>query len=251
MHERVRERVVTVAARPELWEPANELVAAGWPTFMLQGEVPLRHWDRVRTDFAGYQVVLPDAGGLPAAAGFSIPFVWDGTLAGLPAGWDAVLVEAIADHDRGRPPNALSALSITVAPARRGQRLGSRMLDAFRELARANGLGAMVAPVRPSLKHAYPLTPMERYAAWTRPDGSPFDPWVREHWRLGARPLAVCPSSMVITGSVEGWESWTGMRFPETGRYVVPQALVPVEIDRDRDQGRYVEPNLWMRHVVT
>ena len=30
------------------------------------------------------------------------------------------------------------------------------------------------------------------------------------------------------------------MAFPETGAYVVPGALVPVEIDRERDEGLYV-----------
>jgi hypothetical protein len=40
------------------------------------------------------------------------------------------------------------------------------------------------------------------------------------------------------------------MRFPDSGPYVVPGALVPVEIDRDRDQGRYVEPNVWVRHRI-
>ena len=38
------------------------------------------------------------------------------------------------------------------------------------------------------------------------------------------------------------------MTFPETGAYVVPGALVPVEIDRERDEGLYVEPNVWMIH---
>jgi hypothetical protein len=28
----------------------------------------------------------------------------------------------------------------------------------------------------------------------------------------------------------------------------VPGALVPVRIDRERDVGTYVEPNVWMRH---
>jgi len=31
---------------------------------------------------------------------------------------------------------------------------------------------------------------------------------------------------------------------------MVPGALVPVTIDRRRDRGRYVEPNLWMLHRV-
>jgi hypothetical protein len=44
------------------------------------------------------------------------------------------------------------------------------------------------------------------------------------------------------------WEEWTELAFPETGTYVVPGALVPIEIDRDRDEGAYVEPNVWMVH---
>ncbi len=40
------------------------------------------------------------------------------------------------------------------------------------------------------------------------------------------------------------------MRFPESGQYIVPGALVPVEIDRENDTGRYVEPNVWMKHSL-
>jgi hypothetical protein len=38
------------------------------------------------------------------------------------------------------------------------------------------------------------------------------------------------------------------MALPESGTYVVPGALVPIEIDRERDEGVYVEPNVWMVH---
>ena len=54
---------------------------------------------------------------------------------------------------------------------------------------------------------------------------------------------------MVITGSVADWEGWTGMAFPDSGSYVVPDALNLVEIDREADRGTYVEENLWMRHA--
>jgi hypothetical protein len=40
------------------------------------------------------------------------------------------------------------------------------------------------------------------------------------------------------------------LTFPETGMCVVPGALVPVDIDRERDLGTYVEPNVWMRHAT-
>ena len=70
------------------------------------------------------------------------------------------------------------------------------------------------------------------------------------HARRGARILRVAPRSMVVEGGVSEWECWTGMRFPASGRYVVPGALVPVTIDRRRDRGRYVEPNVWMQHPL-
>jgi hypothetical protein len=56
---------------------------------------------------------------------------------------------------------------------------------------------------------------------------------------------------MVVSGTAAEWEDWTAMSFPESGRYIVPGALVPVTIDRRRNLGRYVEPNVWMRHPVT
>jgi hypothetical protein len=92
---------------------------------------------------------------------------------------------------------------------------------------------------------------MGRYARWTRADGAPFDPWLRTHRRLGATFLGVAPRSMVVTGTLAEWQAWTGMEFPASGVYVVPGALAPVMIDRRRDLGRYVEPNVWMRHDLT
>jgi hypothetical protein len=63
-------------------------------------------------------------------------------------------------------------------------------------LARDAGLNHLIAPVRPSHKDRYPTIPIERYARWTRPDGSPFDPWVRVHTRMGVRIGPVIPYSL-------------------------------------------------------
>ena len=115
---------------------------------------------------------------------------------------------------------------------------------------RTHGFGALIAPVRPSHKSRYPLTPIARYATWTRLDGAPFDPWLRVHARLGARILALAPESMVIPGTVAAWEQWAGMPFPESGTYIVPGALEPITVDREADQALYVEPNVWMVHAV-
>lgn len=53
---------------------------------------------------------------------------------------------------------------------------------------------------------------------------------------------------MRIKGTIAEWESWTGMKFPDSGDYIVPGTLVPVRIDRNNDTGLYIEPNVWMHH---
>jgi len=121
----------------------------------------------------------------------------------------------------------------------------------MRSLAAEHGMHTLVAPVRPTLKSAYPLTPFERYVGWKREDGTPFDPWLRVHHRLGAESMKVAPQAITVTGSVAEWEEWTGMRFPESGEYVVPGALQPVHIDHESDTGHCDDPNVWMRHPVT
>ncbi len=71
------------------------------------------------------------------------------------------------------------------------------------------------------------------------------------HWRLGAEYLKLAPEALVVMGTVAEWEEWTAMSFPESGEYVVPGALQPITIDRERDTGRYLDPNVWMRHPIT
>src|SRR5690348_3460367 len=112
----------------------------------------------------------------------------------------------------------------------------------------ARPLSHLIAPVRPNLKERYPTIPIERYARWTRPDGEPFDPWVRVHTRMGARIGSAIPHSLRISGTVGEWESWTRMQFPETGDYVFPEGLATVHIDRELDTGEYWEPNIWIIH---
>lgn len=51
-------------------------------------------------------------------------------------------------------------------------------------------------------------------------------------------------------GTVEQWEQWAGMGFPDSDSYVVPGALDLVRIDREQDQGIYVEPDVWVYHDV-
>jgi GNAT superfamily N-acetyltransferase len=247
-------KVYTLAERPELGENDRvmQLLTAGWPAFVLGDPVALETWPRVTSEFADHHVALvEEPSGRLVGIGFGISFAWDGTPAGLPGGWHGVVAQALADRDAGRTPTAAAALSITIAPTHQGRGLSEQVLLAMRGAAARQGFAVLVAPVRPSLKHRYPLTPMERYVTWTRADGAPLDPWLRVHWRLGAVLVAVCSASTVISASVAAWEAWTGLAFPDSGEYVVDGGLVPVTIDRVRDLGRYTEPNVWMRHTLS
>jgi hypothetical protein len=117
-------------------------------------------------------------------------------------------------------------------------------------IARHHGFGSLIAPVRPSWKDRYPLVQIESYASWRRSDGFFFDPWMRVHERLGATVLKPEPRSLRITGTVAQWQEWTHMVFPESGEYWFPGGLATVKVDREADEGRYWEPNVWMHHPL-
>ena len=239
-----RMKIVSYVERPDLLERRDELGAA-WDEFMYHDAVANVYWNRQYEEFPDLQLFLLDEDDrlLAESNAVPIPFGPDE----LPDdGWDAALEQAFA----GRPATAVSAIAITIGVEQRGQGLSRTMLDGMRKAVAARGLSDLVAPVRPSQKHVYPLTPMERYVEWRRDDGKLLDAWLRTHEQAGAELIRVAPASMRITGSVADWESWTGLRFPDSGPYVVPGALVPVEIDRERDEGVYVEPNVWMHHRV-
>jgi len=224
------------------------LQAGIWPEFLYHDPILNRLFDRVIQEDAEYQFYAWDEERQEVVGGGNaVPAFWDGEVESLPEGGvDAVVEARFAD---GAPePNVLCALQIVIAPEARAQGLSSRMIKRMAEIGRDHGLAKLIAPVRPNLKDRYPLTPMERYVEWRREDGSHVDPWLRTHERLGAPIVKVATESMRIPGTVAQWEEWTEMALPESASYVVPGALVPVEIDRERDEGLYIEPNVWMVH---
>jgi len=237
----------TIAERPDLRARARELVFM-WPPYMHHDPVCNAYFGRVRDDLGHLQIIAwDDEFDEVVAEGNVAPTSWDGNIETLPdGGLDATLESAFAEG--AATPNVLCALQIVIDSAYQGRGLSVHMIERMAELGRLHGFDTLIAPVRPSLKHRYPLTPIERYVEWRREDGTHLDPWLRTHERLGGEMLRVAPRSMVIPGTIEQWEEWTGMAFPESGTYVVPGALVLVEIDLARDEGVYVEPNVWMRH---
>ncbi|MEA2519900.1 MAG: hypothetical protein QOF49_1980 [Chloroflexota bacterium] len=240
--------LTTLRERPELDPLVDAHHSAMWEVFMTESEVANRMFPRAHLDWPDHQLILLDASGVVVATSSAMPLSWDGTDGDLPAGWDDQVLRSAADADAGREPTALGAMLIVVGRAVRGTGLSGTMLQAMQAAGRAAGYRAVIACVRPTEKHRYPLIPIERYATWTRDDGQPFDPWIRLHVRLGGRIVRAAPRSMEIRGSISDWESWTGLSFPDSGNYIVPTATSPVAIDHDRDDGVYFDQNVWVVH---
>jgi GNAT superfamily N-acetyltransferase len=243
--------IASLAERPELpstYAEGDNL----WPAFMYQDAVGELYYTDNDTAFAEFVVVAVD----PAepdrivARALSVPFTWEGDPERhLPVdGWDGVIRRAALDRQQGRRGNLVSALEITVRPDLQGRGLSGTMLEAMRRNAARLGFGSLVAPVRPTGKHRHQHTPITEYAAWSRADGLPHDPWLRVHVRAGGRVVGVCHRAMVVAGTLAEWRSWTGLPFDAPGPVEVPNALVPVHCDPVHDHAVYVEPAVWVHH---
>jgi hypothetical protein len=239
-------KVVTVAERPDLTEPAWERTRDVLPEYNNHGDVLNRYWARLTVELPEFQFHLVGDGDEILARARSIPLRWGGAIGDLPAGIDGAISRGFEEG----AANVLCALVIMVPLDLQGRGLSAVAVQAMLELVRRHDLEALIAPVRPSWKERYPLVAIDRYARWRRDDGFLFDPWMRVHERLGATILKPEPHSLRITGTVTEWEEWTGLAFPEAGDYWFPRGLTTVTIDRDANRGSYREPNVWMQHAL-
>ncbi|GGL05774.1 N-acetyltransferase [Planomonospora parontospora] len=244
-------RITTLAERPELadamWSMENS-----WPEFMMRDPMANLYYEVCTSRYPEFVLVADDDAepGRIVAKAFSVPFV--PRREELPdGGWDSVILWAWHTRRLGEVATAVSALEITVRRDLLGTGLSPIMLGALRDNAAGRGFTELLAPVRPNAKHLEPRTPMAEYAARTRPDGLPADPWLRVHVRAGGEIVKVAPRSMTVSGTLAEWRQWTGLPFEAAGPVDVPGALVPVHCDTKQDHAVYVEPNVWVRHTLT
>ncbi|MFB6638902.1 hypothetical protein ACFCYF_16785 [Streptomyces chartreusis] len=230
-------------------EQMQELFSEGFPEFITADRLAKQYIGRIREWFADLNLTLIDDHGMPVATGWGIPIRWDGRTEALPTGYTQATIRVVEGREHGVEPDTLVICGAIVTPSLKGRGLAGETLKALRQLAEDAGWPRVIAPVRPTLKARYPLTSIEAFMRWTREDGMALDPWIRTHQRLGARILAAAPESQTMTGTIAEWERWTGMVFPETGDYVIPEGLSLLQLDHSADQGTYVEPNIWMQHI--
>jgi GNAT superfamily N-acetyltransferase len=221
-----------------------------WPEFMLHDQVANELWHELLDRFPEYQFALYDSqNGHVAGMGNSFPLGWEEPLENLPEdGWDWAFQEAVRNHQQGISPNLHCAIQIILRRDYQGQGLSDTMVEAVRSVTKSQGLGALIIPLRPSEKYKYPLISLDDYINWTNEQSQPFDPWLRVHMRLGANIIKVCHNSKTIRGTRAEWEAWTGMKFRQSGQYVIDGALSPIEMNVEKDEGVYIEPNVWIVH---
>jgi hypothetical protein len=229
-------------------EQMEDLFSEGFPEFITADRLAKQYIGRVREWFPEWNLILVDAEQNPVATGWGIPVRWDGTVADLPTGYTDATVRAVEGREQGIAPDTLVICGAVVAGRLKGRGLAGRLLAALRDAALEASLPRVIAPVRPTLKQQYPLTPIETFMTWTNLDGTALDPWIRTHQRLGASLLAAAPASQTMTGTVAEWEQWSGIALPSSGDYVIPKGLSVLHVDREADLGTYVEPNIWIRH---
>lgn len=243
--------LMTLAERPELMDEVWQLLASRWPAYIVRGhhghEIDL---EKLMINTAEQQVLLFDAYDALCGVGFSAPLWWDGTAPGLPAGRDDAIRRSFELVEDGRTANTLCALTVTISPDARGYGLAGRVIGGINAAAAEMGAQSLIAPVRPNLKHHYPLIPMADYLTWRTDDGEMFDPSLRLHLRHGGDLLGIAEDSMVIRGRVQEWEEWLGLALPTSGEYVIESGLAPLVLDRRADQGIYREANVWVHHSV-
>lgn len=245
-------RIVTQADNRDLLSLSRRKIHLEWPEFMLHDPVSDLFPD-LYAQLPDFQFALVDReSNEPMAIGNSAPLQWSGSPDELPdKGWDWAIVKGLEETRAGVKSTLLCALQVVVFGEYKGRGISSLAVQAMKENGRKYGLSQMIAPVRPSLKQMYPLTPIDHYVTWKDEKGLPFDPWLRVHVKQGARIVKPCHESMRITGTIAEWQEWTGMSFPESGDYVIPGATMPISIDIDEDKGIYIEPNVWVHHPTT
>jgi len=238
--------VFSLAERPDLvagfWS-----VPGDWPAFMLQSPVAARCYDRAVELFPDLHLVLLQGQDVVARL-HAVPIVWPGAADLSLRGWDWALESSTDTPTSDR--SAVSLIEARVAVSHRGRGLSAVLLRAARDKFHQLGTHDLVGPVRPNGKTREPRTPVAAYAARARPDGLPSDPWLRVHARLGGRRLHTAPLSMTIPGTLAQWREWTGMAFDADGPVDVEGGLVPVLVNTQQDYAVYIEPNVWVHHVL-
>jgi hypothetical protein len=241
-------RVELTSARSWTEVQMEALYAEGFPEFISGDKEVDKYIARVRESFREYDLILTDEDDQLVATGWGVPIMWSDEVSELPSSFADVLRQSLEVLDALGVANTFVIGGAVVHPSLKGSGAAESLIRALCDTATAHHLANVVAPVRPTRKHLYPLLDIDTYAAWVRSDGMPWDPWLRLHVRIGGRVIGLAREAQTMTDTVSRWEEWTGLEIPVSGDYIIPKGMAPLRIDKTADLGIYVEPNIWVRH---
>ena len=237
---------VKLTERPDLKERMQALELKAYPAFFEGQSTYYEAMEQLGDAVSHLKLAVIDKNDQLLAGAEAVAITWNGIDEDLPKGFDAALQRAITVKENGIQPNTICLVNLMVSEAARGRRLTVKLMQAFWNINPGFEPRALIANVRGALKHEHPLTPLTEYIAWTNDEGKPYDPWIRSFLDAGARLGPVVDDTLTITSSIVNWSEWTGMEFQESGEYIIPMGLVPLVVDYERDEGRYVEPGVWV-----
>lgn len=241
--------VATCAENPKIFEASVELENETWEnlSFLDFTAAHHDHYETLLELFPQYRLCMFELEtGEMIATGMCVPLYISGDVQLPQEGWDWLVKTAVSQ--KGRFANTLGALSISVPDQHRHRGFARDLINVMRALAAMQGFSSVVAPVRPSSKCQHPFVPMEDYVDWVDDRGRVFDPWLRSHVAVGGQIVGVCERSMVVEQPIDFWKPWTGNPLERNGDVAFDGALSPLRVDLSAGIGRYVEPNVWVRH---
>lgn len=232
----------------KLIEEFSDLNYASWPAIGLMDNIGWDRWFEMIDKHPEYHFGVYDHGEL-VAIGNCIPIFEEIDLDNLPnEGWRWAILQSL-NAKKDAQPKYISALSATIHPEHRGKRLAEKILHQFKYIAKQKNCTHLLAPIRPTKKHLYPLVPMEDYIDWKREDGNPYDTWINIHTSIGGELKKVCKNAMIASWNLKKWqETYPDIYFGSTGDYIIPYALAPVFIDLEKQHGVYYEDGVWFVH---
>lgn len=241
------QQLITALEHPDMLSLHSETV---WPEFIYHDLMGEKYWEALFEKFPAFQFALLEDGKV-IGTGDSIPLSLDPEHIDYnEGGWDWAVEKGFRDLAQGKAPTVLCGLQIGIDKDYRGKGSSALFIEGMRNIAQKHGFRKLILPIRPTLKHKYPLIPMEEYIRWQTPEGLPYDPWLRAHVRQGGKIVSVCEKAMYIPGCVKDWEMWTGLSLQSSGEYVFPGGLSPLKVDLRNNRAEYTEPNVWMVHEI-
>ena len=243
-------RVVSFKERPDLYDIQEEICGKAFPTFLYYSEIAANTWEKMIDYYREYQLLLLYNDKVVSVFN-CMPMNLDIPDEELPEeAFNWGLEKGIEDFESGKEINAALGVQIIIPSEYQGKGISSITVGEIKKMCVKMGIKKLIIPIRPTLKSKYPLNDIDNYIKWKNEEGLPFDPWLRVHVKQKGKIIRTCKKAVEIKGTIKQWETWTKMKFPESGLYVVEGALCPVKINTENNLGIYIEPNVWVTYEI-